>query len=45
VSLTAKDMAAHIEAAEKKLGLEAVWQKALAGGQTVAETFALPPAK
>lgn len=42
-SLTASDMATYIDAAEKKLALEAEWQKSLGGGRTVAETFSLPP--
>jgi len=44
VSLTPSDMAAYIDAAERKLALEAEWQKSLGGGRTVAETFGLAPA-
>ena len=42
VSLTPADMAAHIDASTEKLRLEADWQKSLAGGKSVSETFSLP---
>ena len=42
VSLTSADMAAYIEAATKKLLLETDWQKSLADGKSVSETFSLP---
>ncbi|MGI9373857.1 MAG: RraA family protein [Hyphomicrobiales bacterium] len=42
-ALSPEFMAAHIEAAEAKLSLEAQWEAGLAKG-TIAETFNLPPA-
>lgn len=41
VSLTPADMAAHIDASTEKLRLETDWQKSLAGGNSVSETFSL----
>ncbi len=41
VSLTPAELAAYIEGSEKKLALEAEWQKALSGGKSVAATFNL----
>jgi 4-hydroxy-4-methyl-2-oxoglutarate aldolase len=41
-SLTPADVREHIAAAESKLALEAEWQKSLAAGRSVADTFHLP---
>jgi 4-hydroxy-4-methyl-2-oxoglutarate aldolase len=43
VSLTPEEAENLIAAAEEKLGLEAQWQASLGGGQSIAQTFGLPP--